>query len=181
MRSVQWTVSNVISLFRLVLVVPLVWALLHEATGWVLGLALVAVLSDVADGAFARWRGAITELGKVLDPLADKVVAGAAAVVLVLQQKLPLWFAVLVIGRDVLLLLGGWLAWRWAGSVLPSLRPGKWTALAIAGTLGAAYLGWEDWLAVGIALSIVGMISSTEVYLRRWWEVFRARKTTTTP
>jgi phosphatidylglycerophosphate synthase len=99
-----------------------------------------------------------------------------AALLLVAQQKLPIYFAVLVIGRDLLLLLGGWLAWRWSGSVLPALPPGKWTAMAIAGTLVAAYLRWEDWLAVGIALSIVGMISSTGVYLRRWWEVLRRRR-----
>lgn len=176
MHPWRWTVSNTLSLFRLILAVPLAWAILQEATGWVLVLGLAAFVSDVLDGALARQQQAVTELGKILDPLADKVVAGIAALLLVMQQKLPIWFALLVIGRDVLLLLGGWLAWRWRGSVLPALPPGKWTAMAIAGTLFAAYLRWEDWLAVGIALSIVGMLSSGGVYLRRWWEVFQERQ-----
>lgn len=173
MRRFEWTVSNLLSLFRLLLTPVLVWAMLEEATLWVLVVGGVALLSDVADGMLARWRGQITELGKVLDPLADKVMAGVAAVVLVVQQKLPLWFALLLIVRDALLLLGGWVAWRRAGEVLPALRPGKWTALAVAGTLVAAYLRWEDWLAVGVALTILGMISSTGVYVRRWWQVYR--------
>ncbi|MCS6966100.1 MAG: CDP-alcohol phosphatidyltransferase family protein [Candidatus Kapabacteria bacterium] len=173
MQQQVWTVSNVLSLLRLLLVVPLVWALWEEATPWVLSAGLIAFLTDVADGMLARQRQDVTDLGKVLDPLADKVVAGASALVLVLQQKLPLWFALLVVGRDALLLLGGWLAWRWAGSVLPSLPPGKWTALAIAATLLAGYLRWEDWVAVGIALSVLGMVSSTGVYVRRWWEVYQ--------
>ena len=177
MHRWAWTVSNSLSLVRLVLGVPLAWAIVQEATFWVIALGLVAFVSDVLDGALARQQRSVTELGKILDPVADKFVAGVAALLLVLQQKLPVWFAVLVVGRDVLLLLGGWLAWRWGGSVLPALPPGKWTAMAIAGTLFAAYLRWEDWLAVGIALSIVGMLSSSGVYFRRWWQLFRERRT----
>lgn len=171
MRGSMWTASNVLSFLRLVTALPLAWALGAEATPWVVALGLWAVLSDVADGELARRQQRVSELGKALDPLADKLVAAVAALMLVLQQKLPLWFAVLVLARDILLLLGGVLAWRWSGQVLPSLPPGKWTALAIAGTLFAAYLRWEDWLAVGIALSILGMISSTGAYVRRWWHV----------
>ncbi len=174
MAQSLWTVSNVLSLLRLVSAAPLAWALLTESTPWVLILGIWALLSDVADGVLARQQKQITEVGKALDPLADKVVAGVAAIILVLQQKLPVWFIVLVIVRDALLLLGGAIAWHWSRQILPALPPGKWTALAIAGTLFAAYLHWEDWLAVGIALSIVGIISSTGVYARRWWQLYQA-------
>ncbi|MEN3026945.1 MAG: CDP-alcohol phosphatidyltransferase family protein [Chlorobiota bacterium] len=171
----EWTLSNILSLLRLLLVFPFAWLLVQEATVGVLLVGGIAILSDIADGMVARWQGQVTELGKVLDPVADKLLAGVAASILVLQQKLPLWFALVVIGRDALLLLGGWLAWRWGKVVLPALPAGKWTALAIAGTLFASYLRWEDWLAVGIALSVLGMISSTGIYARRWWEQFQRR------
>ncbi len=171
MEGSVWTIPNVLSLLRLLTALPLAWALLAEATPWVVALGLWAVLSDVADGELARRQRRISEVGKALDPLADKIVAAVAALILAGQQKLPLWFVLLVLARDALLLLGGVLAWRWSGQILPSLPPGKWTALAIAGTLFAAYLGWEDWLAVGIALSILGIISSTGTYARRWWAV----------
>ena len=61
----------------------------------------IASLSDVADGYLARRDGGITRLGKFLDPLADKLLVGAALVVLVDTRAFPLWVALVIAGREL--------------------------------------------------------------------------------
>ena len=97
---------NVITIARILLVAPLVW-LLHEAdyrsAFW---LALVAGASDGIDGFLAKqfdWR---TRLGGLLDPIADKLLLNACVMALWSIEALPGWLALLVVGRD-LLILGG--------------------------------------------------------------------------
>ncbi|MDQ3958163.1 MAG: CDP-diacylglycerol--glycerol-3-phosphate 3-phosphatidyltransferase [Actinomycetota bacterium] len=62
---------------------------------------LVASLSDSLDGYLARKNGSITRFGQFLDPLADKILIGAALVVLVQDSGFPLWAAVVVAVREV--------------------------------------------------------------------------------
>ena len=73
---------------------------------------LAVALTDALDGYLARSRGEITQLGRILDPLADKSLLLAGIVMLTrpslpaLHPQLPVWFALTVISRDVLLVLG---------------------------------------------------------------------------
>ncbi|OQW98033.1 MAG: hypothetical protein BWK77_00225 [Verrucomicrobia bacterium A1] len=73
---------------------------------------LAVALTDALDGYLARSRGEITQLGKILDPLADKTLLLAAIIMLTrpslpaLHPQLPVWFALAVISRDSLLLIG---------------------------------------------------------------------------
>jgi cardiolipin synthase (CMP-forming) len=65
---------------------------------------VAAAITDFFDGYIARHTGSVTELGKLLDPLSDRVLIVALAVALVAQAALPWWLAAAVIGRDVLVL-----------------------------------------------------------------------------
>ena len=73
MRENPWTVSNGLSALRIVLVVPISLLLLHGGDDrfLILSLILLAVLTDYFDGVFARRSGRVTELGKIIDPVAD--------------------------------------------------------------------------------------------------------------
>jgi cardiolipin synthase len=64
----------------------------------------VAAATDFLDGFIARRTGSVTELGKLLDPLADRIFIMALALALVARGALPAWLAIAVVGRDVLLL-----------------------------------------------------------------------------
>lgn len=64
-------------------------------------------LSDLLDGYFARSRNEISELGKIIDPLADKTTVFALVIVLLFKGIIPLWFVIITVLRDAVILAGG--------------------------------------------------------------------------
>jgi len=97
---------NLITLARMVSVVPLAWLLLKERYDAALVLAFVAGASDGVDGWLAKKFDWVSRAGSLLDPLADKLMLGVGMVVLTLQGHLPLWLLAIVLGRD-LVIIGG--------------------------------------------------------------------------
>ncbi len=98
------TLPNLISLARLATVPLFLWLFVgrrEEAAVIVFG---AGAATDFLDGYIARRTRAVSELGKLLDPLADRIFIVALAVALVGRGALPTWLALAVIGRDVLLL-----------------------------------------------------------------------------
>ena len=99
-------IPNLITLFRIVLVVPVVLALLAEHYLLALLLAVVAGLSDGIDGWLARRFDWHSRLGAILDPIADKLLLVSCYLSLGWVGVLPSWLVVLVIGRDLVILTG---------------------------------------------------------------------------
>lgn len=99
-------VPNVITLARLLSVPAVVWFILIGHLGAAFWLFVLAGLSDALDGAIAKGFGMTTELGRYLDPIADKALVGAVFVALGWLGDLPVWLVILVVSRD-LLLIGG--------------------------------------------------------------------------
>jgi CDP-diacylglycerol--glycerol-3-phosphate 3-phosphatidyltransferase len=94
---------NVLTLLRILLVPVLVVALLDETPNGDLLAAVVfagASLTDVLDGHLARARGTITTFGKLMDPVADKLLIIAALVALVSLDRLAAWVAMVIIARE---------------------------------------------------------------------------------
>jgi CDP-diacylglycerol--glycerol-3-phosphate 3-phosphatidyltransferase len=105
-----FTVSNFISASRIILVIPMGYCLLSEFPHhrlWTVGVILVAVITDFLDGFLARKLHQVTEIGKIIDPLADKIGIGVYAVLLAMTGDVPLWFVVFVLLRDLLIFSGG--------------------------------------------------------------------------
>jgi CDP-diacylglycerol--glycerol-3-phosphate 3-phosphatidyltransferase len=167
-----WTVPNVLSTIRIGLVIPiayLVW--IDGPFGWLVGLVVLAVLSDWFDGRIARWTRTVSEWGKVLDPIADKL--GALLIVTAftfrgVDPQFPFWFFGLIIGRDVLIVLGGLLVARYTGGIATSTWMGKaavtWLAITVlAGILraDAPILEFCLWITAGL------MVASFLIYLFR--------------
>lgn len=99
------SVPNLLSLLRLLLVPVFLWLLLTDHLVWALVVLAVAGASDWLDGVIARKFNQITELGKVLDPAADRLYIFATLIGLTINGNIPLWLAVVIIARDVMLLL----------------------------------------------------------------------------
>ncbi|MEX2195687.1 MAG: CDP-diacylglycerol--glycerol-3-phosphate 3-phosphatidyltransferase [Thermoleophilaceae bacterium] len=94
---------NVLTVLRILLVPVLVVALLEETPNGSTIAAIVfvaAALTDGLDGYIARSRGSITSFGKVMDPVADKLLIAAALISLVSLDKLAAWVAMVIIARE---------------------------------------------------------------------------------
>jgi cardiolipin synthase len=102
------TLPNLISALRILLIPAFVWLILHEGTraaGIVMFAAVAA--TDWVDGTVARRTGSVSELGKILDPVADRLAIAAGLVALVVADLFPLWAAVAILARDAAVLAGG--------------------------------------------------------------------------
>jgi cardiolipin synthase len=98
--------ANLITVSRLLMVVPLVWLIVSDRLQAAFWLFLAAALSDALDGFIAKRFNAKTNLGSYLDPLADKVLLDGIYVALAMGQWLPVWLVALVLGRDLLIVAG---------------------------------------------------------------------------
>ena len=100
------TAANQLTILRMLLIPAFVILLFYGHRGWALVTFFAAGITDLLDGLIARWTGQKTTLGAWLDPMADKLLLVTMFVMLTLPDigsanRLPLWFTVLVISRDV--------------------------------------------------------------------------------
>jgi CDP-diacylglycerol---glycerol-3-phosphate 3-phosphatidyltransferase len=119
---------NTITFSRLVMTVAFVAAVSQSSlTGYGTGLILfiVAAISDFVDGWLARKMGLVTPLGKLMDPLADKILVSAAFVFFTEKGLCPVWVTALIIGREFLVTGLRQIAIE-AGQVLAADYLGKW-------------------------------------------------------
>ena len=88
---------------RIVITVPILFAMLQDSLEWqvfcVVGFILASI-SDYYDGYFARKWKAVSNMGKFMDPVADKILVTSVLTILVYQQKIDPWMAILIFGRD---------------------------------------------------------------------------------
>jgi CDP-diacylglycerol--glycerol-3-phosphate 3-phosphatidyltransferase len=131
-------ISNLLSLSRFVLLIIAVFFLISNWNFHYLFAIIVIVLiwfSDILDGYFARKRNEVSDLGKIIDPLADKITIVAIALVLLIQNILPLWFVLVLIVRDVFIFSGGVFLKQRKGVIVQSNWTGKITVFIIGLTL----------------------------------------------
>lgn len=164
----RYNVANLLTFFRLVLVVPFVLALFADGghqLGWRIvatALFVAAALTDKLDGTLARRYGWVTELGKFADPLADKALTGAALIGLSLLHLVPWWLTVLVVVREVVVTVLRSVLARIA--VIPASRGGKLKTLLLSVGLGLVLLPFADHGVVhgiGIAVLVAAAVVST--------------------
>ncbi|MDR1619423.1 MAG: CDP-alcohol phosphatidyltransferase family protein [Clostridiales bacterium] len=100
-------IPNFLSALRLLMVGVFVYFYLNDRYFAALGVYSLAVLTDLLDGYLARRNNWITDIGKVLDPLADKLMLIAALVCFYTQGWIPLWLLVIVAGKEIIMIIGG--------------------------------------------------------------------------
>ena len=98
------TIPNVLSFARLATVPVFVWLFVSGRENAAVILYIAGAWTDFFDGYIARRTDSVSELGKLLDPLADRIFIAALVVALVAREVLPWWLALVIVGRDLLLL-----------------------------------------------------------------------------
>lgn len=129
------TISNYFSFLRLLLAIPF-WFLLDHFSDpntryFIFALILFASFTDIMDGYLARKFNQITEVGKIIDPLADKICIAIIILKLYLIGEIPDYYFYMIIGRDLIIFIGGIFVTKMLGKVLPSNYLGKITVLVI--------------------------------------------------
>lgn len=169
---------NALTLARIFLipfvVVVLLTKQMHNWAYWGAGLFLAAALTDLLDGYFARRRKQVTTLGRLLDPVADKLLICSALISLVQLKIAPAWMVVIIIGREFAVSGLRSIAAHEGFSIdVSTLGKGKMVAqvAAVAGLiLGYEVGGWLNQLASVLLWAVVffALVSMVQ-YFREFW------------
>ena len=169
------SIPNLITLARILLVPVVVWAIASNQMLFAFILFAAAGVSDAVDGFLAKRFGMTSELGRYLDPLADKVLIVSIYVSLGIVEGLPRWLVILVVSRDLLIVGGVILSWVMGNPI--DVKPHPISKLNTAmqlilvglvlAVLGFKFdAGW--WLTAIIASVATLTLLSVAVYLRDW-------------
>ena len=137
------TVPNLLSFARIVTIPLFCWLAANEGTRvWGILLFAVVVSTDWVDGYVARRTGQVTELGRILDPVADRLAIAAGLLTFAIVGIFPFWAALLILVRDVAVLLGGALL-LWGRNVRVEVRGiGKIATFSLMAAI--AWIAWGN-------------------------------------
>jgi CDP-diacylglycerol--glycerol-3-phosphate 3-phosphatidyltransferase len=166
---VPLNVPNVLTVVRILLVPVLVVALLEKTSGGDLLAAIVfaiASLTDAIDGYLARSRNWVTTFGKLMDPIADKLLIVGALVALVSLGRLEAWVAMVVISREFAVTALRLAAGTQQGLVIPASSFGKLkTALQVAMVMSLIAVGKHPvWVTLIVYLTVAVTVLSGADY-----------------
>jgi CDP-diacylglycerol--glycerol-3-phosphate 3-phosphatidyltransferase len=163
-----FTIPNVLSLFRLGLLIPILICLSREKRFWALFFMLVGVGTDFLDGYIARRWNQSSDLGRLMDPVIDKVNVLIVTCYLVLSPiyHFPLWFFGFILIRELTLMICSGLVVRKHTGVMESNRPGKNSAFATGMTVVMYVLGYQPYAAIVLWIAFVLTVYSSWVYFR---------------
>lgn len=182
-----WNAPNIITMARIAMVPVFAWALLadggHTVTWRLVATAIfgLAAATDRLDGYLARKNNLVTDLGKILDPIADKVLIGTALVLLSYLGDLWWWVTIVILVRELGITAMRFFVLRYV--VMPASRGGKLKtvlqSVAIAILLLPTdslpvFVAWVGWAVMGLALAVT-VVTGVD-YAVKGWQVTRAAK-----
>lgn len=166
---------NLISALRILLVIPVAWALLENQFALALALFAAAGISDGLDGFLAKHYHWESRLGSILDPIADKLLLVVSFAVLAWLSLLPIWLLWMVLARDMLIVAGGLLYHYLVGRFeLVPLWSSKFNTLAQILLVLVVMINHIDWLDLsliveqGIWLVFASVLYSGCEYIFVW-------------
>lgn len=174
---------NLISLLRIALMPFFVFFFYRDAFMPTLLVMIVIIATDFLDGFASRKLNQVTEMGKVLDPVADKICLGIGLFVILIKAEVMLWPVYALIVRDILIILSGFFLAQKKQSIPPSNLYGKLSTffLSLSGLLffilpfynakSIFYAGWAVYLTASVFILV-----STVSYFLRGVQIYKALK-----
>jgi CDP-diacylglycerol--glycerol-3-phosphate 3-phosphatidyltransferase len=181
-------IANIVTVVRILLAPVFIVLLLDDGgrDGYLRYIAAIlfvfAIVTDSVDGLLARQRNLVTDLGKLIDPIADKVLTGGALVGLSILHEIPWWITIVILVREIGITVFRFIALR--DRVIAASWLGKVKTVAQAVAISFAlfpfwqFAGeWINWLnAVLIAVALVLTVVSGGEYLWQAYRVGRAKR-----
>jgi CDP-diacylglycerol--glycerol-3-phosphate 3-phosphatidyltransferase len=179
-------VANIVTVVRIFLAPVFMWLLLADGSRlgvlryFAAALFIIAIVTDSVDGLLARRQNLVTDFGKILDPIADKVLIGGALVALSILGELWWWVTIVILVREFGITIFRFIALRnrvipasWAGKIKTIVQ-----AIAISFYLVPVWLLFGDWMhwfnAVIMAIAFVLTVASGIEYFVRAFQLRRA-------
>lgn len=106
-KNQNWTIPNLLSVLRILVIAPFAYFFLKGQLLWAVVMLTFSGLSDLFDGMIARKFNQITELGKMLDPLADKLTQGTIAICLAVKHPVLIPILAIFVLKELGMLIGG--------------------------------------------------------------------------
>ena len=174
-RGVRLGIPNLITLGRIILVPIVVWAITSGEMRVAFFLFVAAGISDAVDGFLAKRLHMTSELGALIDPLADKALIVSIYVALGIAGALPIPLVILVVSRDIMIVSGFMLSWV-VGKPMP-VRPHPVSKANTAAQIVLATLvlaeeafGFDASLAAKVIIALVAILTLLSIgfYLAEW-------------
>lgn len=169
--------ANALTMGRLLLIPVFIYVLTHAPAGPSVAAAVifaVASVTDWLDGQVARRTGTVTEFGKFADPLADRLLAGSALIILLMQHKLPTAAVMIVLVRDCIVMAGYYVLAR-RKIQLPVTLLGKVTTAVLMIAIFLVLLGARWAIPVFWAGVVLSVVSGVAYSVRGVRQVYRPR------
>ena len=103
MSNKKMNLPNQLTIFRCILIIPFVILLMNGFDLISLAIFIIASLTDLADGKIARKYNLVTNFGKFMDPLADKLLVCSALIILIQLGRIPSWVVLIIIAREFII------------------------------------------------------------------------------
>jgi cardiolipin synthase len=174
-RDRRVSIPNIITLFRILLVPVIVWAIASNEMEIAFAIFVIAGLSDAVDGFLAKRFDMASELGALLDPIADKALLVSIYVSLGIWGAVPRWIVILVVSRDIMIVGAVIISWVFGKPIpMKPLMVSKLNTVAqvtfAAVVLASLAFGfaWEPYDVVLMSLVAVLTLVSVSFYLVEW-------------
>ena len=180
-----WTVANGITFLRLLGLPLFVWLMVGPMAYGLAFLTLFVIgATDWIDGYVARRFDQVTKLGRLVDPLVDRILLATAGITLAATGIAPWWVILLIVGRDVLLLGAAFVVFGGRNPDIPVINLGKFATASLLVGVPGLLLGAMDWPGADLC-GVIGWTATTVglatyyaagvVYARTAWALTRSQ------
>lgn len=163
-------IPNVLTLIRIALLPVVAWRFLEGDSAGALTAYLAAMLTDAVDGFIARKFNQITSLGKLLDPLADKLSLVTLVTLFVADGQIPMWVLCIILAKEAAMIIGGAIALK-QGIIVYALPIGKITTVAFVLSMVIRFIGMRQvadvLLGISVTLSLIALVWYSIVLMKK--------------
>ena len=174
-----WTIPNILSYFRILLIPVMILCYLYVENPWAaVGVIMVSSLTDAADGYIARRFNMISEFGKFIDPVADKLTQVSMAACLIVRYPMMWMLFLLMVLRESCLFIWGYLALRKNSYMSGARWYGKISTALVYGVMFFLFLlpKMQLWADVMIIVCSVAVAGSMILYGKYYYDVFKQQR-----
>jgi cardiolipin synthase len=167
-------IPNALTILRMLMIPLMVYVFNNFGAEWAMGVYVLASLTDILDGYIARKYNQITNFGKLMDPLADKLMVISMLIMLVINAYIPMWVLIVIACKELMMVAGAALLLGGKKVVVMANKLGKAATFAFFVSIVLVCLR-DVWLPlwtvgvslvyVAVALSIIAMIGYARAYL----------------